>query len=96
MVFDFWNELKQWLQSKCNHLDNVIFSKTDIMLGITTKNKVDLTLNFILLNAKQYIYKCRLDQKPLSMNSYKNWIKTSYDIEKYIAYTNCDWNKFND
>ena len=58
--------------------------------------QVDLTLNWILLNANQYIYKCRLDQKPLSMNSYKNWIKTLYDIEKYIAYKKCDWNKFND
>ena len=67
MVFDFWNELKQWLQSKCNHLDNVIFSKTDIMLGITTQNKVDLTLNFILLNTKQF----------------RNCIKTLSDFSRF-------------
>ena len=65
------------------------------MLGIITNNKTYLTLNFILINAKQYIYKCRLNQTPLRLDIYKKWIKTSYDTEKYIAYNNCDWNNFN-
>ena len=65
------------------------------MLGITNKNRGDLTLNFILLSAKQFIYNCRLKQAPLMLENFKAWMKTTYKTEMSIAYKNCNWNKFN-
>ena len=65
------------------------------MLGITDKSRYDLALNFLLINAKQYIYKSRFQQSNVIFNNFKTWLKKEYNIERFIAYKNCNWNTFN-
>ena len=92
----FWLNLFQWLQEECPHINTINLSPRDILFGIIDNRGVDLTFNFIILIAKQFIYKCkRSNQRLLLIQQYKLFLKAVYETEKYIAFKNCSWSKFN-
>ena len=95
IVSHFWNSIFQWLRDKCVHIHTLQPEMEDIILGIIDQNKADLTLNFILLCCKQFIYNCRTNHNNLETQSFQKWLKTIYNTEKYIAFKNCRWEKFN-
>ena len=95
VITRFWITFFQWLQVKCVHIQHLHPTNKEILLGIIDKNKADLTLNFILLTAKQYIYKCRGSSQLPHITSFQKWLRSAYDSEKFIAFKNCNWNKFN-
>ena len=95
IISNFWMNVSQWLKDKCEHIDSLDFRKDEIIFGITNKNKADLTLNFIILSGKEYIYKCRTKQNIPLIQNFKSWLGISYNTEKYIAFKNCNWDKFN-
>ena len=96
-VQTFWKTLFQWLQAECIHIVHVNPSLKDILFGIIDKNRADLVVNLIILLGKQFIYKCRRNnqQLPVAIQQYKSFLKSVYDTEKYIAFKNCSWKKFN-
>ena len=56
----FWEELTDWIKSRCGHRNNLILKKQDIFFGITNKKRTDKILNLLLLLAKYYVYKKKL------------------------------------
>ena len=94
-VNSFWNNLSQWLTDSCENMNILNLTKAEVLLGIINKNRGDLTVNFILLCAKQFIYKCKNSMTVPRIENFKPWLHSIYKVEKYIAYKDCKWVKFN-
>ena len=64
--------------------------------GIKTQlTKVDACFDDNLLNAKCFIYKCRLNQiKPNIEAFLNNYVKFMYKIDKYVHYRDMQAGKF--
>ena len=81
----FWDELTFMLNARCRHAHNfkvneklVLFGKCDM---ISTDNICDL----ILLLAKSFIYKCKVQGRRLNKGCFIREIYNRYSVEKYIA-----------
>ena len=91
----FWNTFFQWLRGECPHLLNLNPTCKDIIFGILHLKPTDRVVNLFILLGKQFIYKCRMNNGILRIQQFKSFIKAVYDTEKYVAFKNCSWNKFN-
>ena len=63
-------------------------NKENIILGIETKDKQNDIINHIILEAKYYIYVCKLEKKVPIFNRFKNRLKITENIERQIAFKN--------
>ena len=81
----FWNEFNTWWFESMNF--TIKLSIVDIIFGIqnTMNDKFIDVLNFCILFAKQYIYKCRYKDTKCNLTSFKNLLKERVEIERYIA-----------
>ena len=95
VVQGFWNAFFQWLKGECPHLSNLHPSNKDIIFGINNLSQTDVVVNLFILLGKQFIYKCKLNNNNLYIQQFKLFIKTVYNTDKFVAYKNCSWNKFN-
>ena len=94
-IQSFWHNFETWLKNGCAHIVDMHLTLNDTIFGIYNKQRADVTINFIILSAKQYIYRMKYNNTiPILQNFIMNLI-LQYKIEKYIAYCNCDWDKFN-
>ncbi len=60
------------------------FSPTDILFGIPCKNDVYLlTVNYMILTGKMYIYKCKLDGRTPFLLDYLKDLNACVEIETY-------------
>lgn len=62
-----WKELCSIINSKCSHANNLSLSRVQILFGVEENGqKTDQILKLIILIAKQYVYKCKFqDRLPL-------------------------------
>jgi hypothetical protein len=95
LVSDFWRDLKNFLDNNCVHTANFIFSEELVLFGIQRDTKTDKSFDLILLLAKFYIYKCKLQECLPVLGAFKNILKFRYNIEKYSACARRDVIKFN-
>ena len=55
----FWKELLKLLREKCTHCDRFAFSKELVIFGLKENVMLDNAIDFIILFAKFFIYKCK-------------------------------------
>ena len=67
------------------YFHNIEFHKEQFLLGFKEES---LTLNLLILIAKNYIYKCKLKEKIPNIIELKYRIKNYYSLEQYIAIKN--------
>ena len=67
------------------YFHNIEFHKEQFLLGFKEES---LTLNLLILIAKNYIYKCKLKEKISNIIKLKYRIKNYYSLEQYIAINN--------
>ena len=91
----FWHELEDWLKQECVHIREFNLTREDVIFGILDKYRVDSILNFIILLGKKFIYRMKYKSAKPNLCIFKKDLKIHYETEKYVAYCNCDWNKFN-
>ena len=91
----FWEELTEWIKSKCGHLNTLYLKKQDVLFGITNKKRTDRILNLILLHAKTHLYRMKLSNKTPHINNFKKDFNFCYKNYKYIAQMNCEVENFN-
>ena len=58
---NFWTQFVNLVNEKCYNANNMRLSKCLVLLGTDENIKIDSTFCFILLLAKQYLYKCKMD-----------------------------------
>ena len=61
------------------------FTKCLVLLGIDENIKIDETFYFIMLLAKQYLYKCKLDKHGPDVNVFRRVLLSRYKIEEFIS-----------
>ena len=95
VIQNFWQDTVEWVKSECGHIRTLQLSLLDIITGIQSKQKADKVLNFILFQAKYFIYKAKYNNHIPNLQHFKRYLLHNYNVEKYIAYSNCSWITFN-
>ena len=91
----FWNKLETLLRDKCKTVFNVHFTENLVLFGVDNYMKTDSVFDFIILQAKQFIYKCRFDKRLPTLSSFVHQLTFRYKIEEYNAKSICEISKFN-
>ena len=95
IVTTFWHDLQNWLMGECAHIVNLNLTIKDVILGVQNKQRADEILNFILLRAKSFIYSTKCSNSSPQIHAFKKYLLSHYNTEKYSAFSNCLWDKFN-
>ena len=86
-VQTFWNNFLDLLKEKCAHCDRLELNSTLILFGTDHNTKTDICFDDILLKAKFYIYKCRMNKIKPSVQHFVNGdLKQMYKVDKYVHY----------
>ena len=81
----FWNKLDTLLRHKCETVFNVHFTENGVLYGVDNCMNTDSVVDFIVLQAKQFIYKCRFDKRLPTLSFFVHQLTFRYKIEKYNA-----------
>ena len=76
-----------WLWICCSHLGNLNLSLELILFGVEDNTKTDKIFDLLLLLAKFYIYKCKVQNVKLNINNFKKEVQQKYIIEKHLYYS---------
>ncbi len=82
-VKNLWNQLADWLAPCIDFRIHILDEKT-VVLG--TLNSC--LINWLLLQTKYYIYRCRVRTENLCIESLKNYLRYEYQVEMVIAKSN--------
>lgn len=99
LVTEFWESIDAWLYETIHFSLNI--NKQTALFGITYNVRANKPINYILILTRYYIYKCRINNKQLSLQAWRKEVKQFLNIEKYIAIKNSNyeqlarnWNKW--
>jgi exonuclease III len=81
----FWEHYNTLVRNKCLNAHNMRLSKCLIVLGIDNNIIIDRTMYFIIMLAKQYLYKCKLDSSIPDIEVFRKRLRWRYNIEEYNA-----------
>jgi hypothetical protein len=79
----FWKDLQELIVTKCSHVTNFRFSEVLVLFGVQENMYTDKALDFIILLAKFYIYKCKWNFSRPALPIFLKFLKSRYNIEKY-------------
>ena len=94
IIYKFWTDFHQLMRVQFQVCNNFTLDKELVLLGTKQNIKTDPVINFILLFAKFYIYKCKLQDSQPSIPIFSCLLKDRYSLEKCVAYTNNRQNQF--
>ena len=84
----FWNELIEVIRRKCTHCERLNFNNELILFGTSKQISTDKPMDFIILFAKFYIYKCKLESTRPTLDNFMRQLQYRYTIEKILAFKN--------
>ena len=85
-VNTFWMELQLMLKDKSPKCTNLAFHEKLILFGSQSRTENDVVIELIILLAKFYIYKCKLEKIIPRTNVFLNMLRHRYRILKYAAF----------
>jgi len=77
----FWKEVIKWLE---NLNIRVNLSFFHVCFGVYNRNNTNF-VNMIIIWAKRFIYKCRVQEINISFQDFKQWVIFMEKVERYIA-----------
>ena len=80
----FWTELAKLINSRALHVHNFRFTKWLVLFGTSDSIKTDLVCDLIILIGKFYIYRCKVQNKDMSIAIFMKEVYNRYCIEKEI------------
>ena len=81
---NFWSCIASIFNKKCVHSNNFKFTKNLVLFGKCEVIKTDKVCDFIILLAKLYIYRCKVQGQPPTVNLFVSELYKRYNIEKII------------
>ena len=91
----FWKELQNIFNNRCLHSFNFKFTKNLVFFGHCEKITTDKICDFIILMAKFFIYRCKVQGINLNIKHFINELYNRYNIELIISKNKnqckCDW-----
>ena len=94
VVQTFWNRLLVYLKDKCDTCTRLTFNPCLILFNDDDKTITDDVFVTILLSAKFFIYKCRINKNIPILDNFLQYFKQIYEIEKFAAYMKMNRQKF--
>ena len=85
VVKDFWQILLQTLKNRCAHANRLVFDERLILFGHSEYIFTDIVLNKIILLAKMYIYRNKVQNKNLNVQIFLRYLYDRFCVEKTIA-----------
>lgn len=82
-VNKFWQDLQELIVTRCSHVTSFRFSELLVLFGVQENMYTDKALDFIILLAKFYIYKCKWNFSRPTVKIFLNFLKYRYRMEKY-------------
>ena len=84
-VQKFWEDMINLLHDKCVHCARLLLKEELILFGTANNIKTDRPLNFIILFAKFYIYKCKFDNSKPNLQAFIKQLQHRILIERALA-----------
>ena len=81
---EFWRSLRKLLAEKCIHLYNLNLTEEFILFGYN-HSVADSVFDYIIVNAKYYIYVCYMKANAPNLKAFMALIKRRYCEVKYMA-----------
>ena len=88
-VQQFWKEFQEDIVNRNIFNVNLTVDTRIVLFGVKENVQTDPVLDFLILYAKFFIYKCKLDNKLPTLQAFRPIIKHRYILEKYKAVVNC-------
>ena len=88
IVRQFWMQFHAQLRDKCQHVENFHFDKELIIFGTKTNIKNDQVIDLMVLLAKFYIYKCKLQNVNPDFRVFLVHLKNRHVTEQYASSVN--------
>ena len=80
-VSAFWKEVIKWLEN-LNFQINLSF--LEVCFGVHNMNHANF-INMILIWAKKFIYKCRVQETNIAFQDFNQWVIFMQKVERFIA-----------
>jgi hypothetical protein len=93
-VQQFWINFQNALVNKCSHATSFRFTEHLTIFGCDKATVTDDVIDFIIVLAKTYIYKCKMNNELPLYEAFLFTLKNRYETEKYIASTQMRLNVF--
>ncbi|WP_419627691.1 hypothetical protein, partial [Thiolapillus sp.] len=81
----FWAKLKTALNESCENCFEPIFTETLVLFGVKENVVTDRVIDLIILLAKYYIFKCKLQGSTPIAKIFIKSLKQRYIVEKYAS-----------
>ena len=91
-VKTFWSRFCSWWKMITS--ENIELTEINVIYGILDEVEKNEKLNASILNAKWYIYKCKLSENNIFFYSFLCDLKYFLVIEKTIALRNSNYKKY--
>ena len=79
----FWQSFERYLKEKCVHCSNLSLNIELVLFGNCDQTKTDSTFDQILLLAKHFIYRCRINFVKPRLEHFLNDLTMTWKSEKY-------------
>ena len=93
-VKHFWTDFENMLKNYCTHCDRLTLSPSLALLGKDNNLRTDKPFDFILLHAKYFIYKCRLNKTRPRIEMFKTDLQFLYNVDKHVHTIEMSMDKF--
>ena len=87
-VHNFWEKLENAFNERCNNVHNLRLTESLVLLGTDQNIKTDSVFYFIILLAKQYVYRCKYKEVVPNLDVFMKLLKNRFRIEQYNARIN--------
>ena len=85
LIKTFWKDLLTLLKSKCLGCEALVFTEQLVLFGVSENIVTDKVLDLIVLHAKFYIFKCKLQKALPVLQVYLKILGKVYTDEKFLA-----------
>ena len=90
----FWIRFEMFWKEKSFNRARFSIIPTLIFFGHDGKTIIDEGFDFILLHAKFFVYKCRLNKLKPPLEAFKNNLKYLFEVDKHVHLMEMTYEKF--
>jgi hypothetical protein len=90
----FWTRFVILVNEKCSVSYRLRMSECLVLFGTDDSIKTESVFDFILLLAKQYLYKCKMESSQPNIDLFRKKLSFRYKIEEHNAMINCSGTSF--
>ena len=92
-VRSFWEQFQIVVNAGCSNATSVTLNENIVLFGHDVHFKSDNTFDLIILQAKFFIYKCKINKTIPQLHLFKRYLKTNFEVYKYNAKLNMSYDE---